>query len=251
MTKQQRFVSRLQLSRICHWILTLGALKLGILAFLMLVPVSKDNQKDQIDPAVATNQTSAGQSLVGMLNQSVPVRGQVAHAAGVSEAQPVTVPAPKIPSGQSASPYAQSSALRPDEATTTPALAPKISPFVPRDSAQRKQEELNRREQELLALQQQMENRLDELHTLEGKIQDMLKQANTVQDDKLKHLIDVYSNMKAKQAAAVLSTLDERIAVRILAGMRGKQAGEILTYMQAEPAAKLSELLSRTQLPDR
>ena len=44
--------------------------------------------------------------------------------------------------------------------------------------------------------------------------------------------------------------LTARIAVKILAGMRGKQAGEILTYMRAEPAAKLSELLSRTQLPE-
>ena len=88
------------------------------------------------------------------------------------------------------------------------------------------------------------------MKNLENKIQGMLKQANNMQDDKLRHLIDVYSNMKAKQAADVLATLDERIAVKILAGMRGKQAGEILTYMRAEPAAKLSELLSRTQLPE-
>ncbi len=67
-------------------------------------------------------------------------------------------------------------------------------------------------------------------------------------DEKLRHLVDVYSNMKPKQAAEVLATLDERIAVKILAGMRGKQAGEVLSYMQAAPAAKLSELLSRTQI---
>ncbi|MEG2004857.1 MAG: hypothetical protein RR014_02365 [Bilophila sp.] len=244
MTKQQRFVSRLQLSRVCRWILTLAALKLAMLAFMVLLPGA--------DPTQEAGQTSE-HFLTDLLHEAVPVRGQIAHAAEVSPGTAVTPPAPKIRSGQNQSPFAQQPASNP---AATPggdvnalAPAPQVSPFVPRDSAQRKQEELNRREQELLALQQQMETRLDELKNLEGKIQDMLKQANNVQDDKLKHLIDVYSNMKAKQAAEVLATLDERIAVRILAGMRGKQAGEILTYMQAAPAAKLSELLSRTQLP--
>ena len=63
------------------------------------------------------------------------------------------------------------------------------------------------------------------------------------------HLIDVYSNMKAKQAASVLETLDERIAVKILAGMRGRQAGEILTYVNPQKAARLSESLTKMQMP--
>ena len=36
--------------------------------------------------------------------------------------------------------------------------------------------------------------------------------------EKMQHLVDVYSNMKPKQAAQVLETLDESIAVRILYG---------------------------------
>lgn len=253
MTKQQRFASRLRLSRLCRWILALGALKLTILAALILLPPEEEAPRAVLaglpdDAAAPIRPAPEKRSLGSLLAESISVRGQIAHAAEVPPTEPVTPPAPRIRPNQS--PFAQQPETnRPDEAVPGQAPAPAVSPFVPRDSAQRKQEELNRREQELLALQQQMQTRLDELKSLERKIQDMLKQANTVQDDKLKHLIDVYSNMKAKQAAEVLATLDERIAVRILAGMRGKQAGEILTYMQAEPAAKLSELLSRTQLP--
>ena len=55
--------------------------------------------------------------------------------------------------------------------------------------------------------------------------------------------------MKAKQAGQVLETLDERTAVRILAGMRGRQAGEILNNITPEKAARLSEMLTRMQLP--
>ena len=232
MTKRPQFVSKLRLSKLCRWIVVLGALKLGLLISLVVMPA---------------------EDVSGWLLGNMPL-GQTAHAAADATPAP---PAPKI-RNQQPSPFAQQPSTapaapvtdlqRPDAMTPQEAPAPKVSPFVPRDSAQRKQEELNRREQELLALQQQMQTRLDELKGLENKIQNMLKQANNVQDEKLKHLIDVYTNMKAKQAAEVLATLDEKIAVKILAGMRGKQAGEILTYMQPEPAAKLSELLSRTQI---
>lgn len=272
MTKQQQFASKLRLSKLCRWILTLGAFKLAVLVALILMPpadmpatqsdsdtrlqaASSVAQKAGGPAASATRQDAPdmGRSLTTIISDSLGVRGQLAHAAETSEGVPITPPAPKIRPNQS--PFSQDPApaggtSRPDQVVPGVAPAPNVSPFVPRDSAQRKQEELNRREQELLALQQQMQNRLDELKSLENKIQGMLKQANNVQDEKLKHLIDVYSNMKPKQAAEVLATLDERIAVKILAGMRGKMAGEILTYMQPEPAAKLSELLSRTQLPE-
>ncbi len=231
MTKRPHSDSNRRLSKLCRWILVLGALKVSLLLSLAMLP-------QEIFPPLFT---------FGNATDLTPP----AHAAGELE-QSVAPPAPRVRSG-APSPFAQMPAaqpeiMRPDEAVPGDGPAPRVVPFMPRDTAQRKQEELNRREQELLALQQQMQSRLDELHALEGKIQSMLKKANDVQDEKLKHLIDVYSNMKPRQAAQVLETLDERIAVRILAGMRGKQAGEVLTYMQAEPAAKLSELLSRTEL---
>ncbi len=209
----------------------MGVLKLSLLASLVIFPA---------DPA-------------SFLQAGLAPLGQTAHAA----TEQLAPPAPTI-RNQQPSPFAQQPStddypapaenLRPDAAAPSNIPAPNITPFVPKDSVQRKQEELNRREQELLALQQQMQTRLNELNTLEKRIANMLDTANTVQDKKLTHLIDMYTNMKARQAATVLAALDEKIAVRILAGMRGKQAGEILTYMDPEPAAKLSELLSKTQL---
>jgi len=94
-----------------------------------------------------------------------------------------------------------------------------------------------------------MESRLQELQTTEKKVQGMLKEAHGVQDQKLKHLISAYTNMKPKQAALALESLDERLAARILAGMNPKQAGEVLTYANPKTVAKLSELLARMQLP--
>ncbi len=39
------------------------------------------------------------------------------------------------------------------------------------------------------------------------------------------------------------------IAVRILAGMRGRQAGDVLNNMEAKKAAGLTEMLTKMQLP--
>lgn len=133
----------------------------------------------------------------------------------------------------------------------TPAETSGSKPEDPmlREALQRKQADLDRREQELSNLQKDIENRLNDLKDMEVRLQVMLKEANAQKDQKMRHLVDVYTNMKPKQAGQVLETLDERTAVRILAGMRGRQAGEILTFVSPEKAAKLSEMLTRMQMP--
>lgn len=135
-----------------------------------------------------------------------------------------------------------------EEAFAANATAP-VPQTLDREALVRKQEELDRREQSLRTLEANLDAKLADLKTLEAKLDAMLKDADKMKDEKLRHLVDVYSNMKAKQAAQVLETLDEDIAVKILAGMRGRQAGEILTNVKAEKAAKLSEALTRMQMP--
>ena len=54
--------------------------------------------------------------------------------------------------------------------------------------------------------------------------------------------------MKPRQAAAALTTVDEEVAVKILTGMKSKQSGEILSYMDPRHAARLSEVLAKMQM---
>jgi len=126
---------------------------------------------------------------------------------------------------------------------------PPVQSGLAADSPERKQQELARREQDVLLLKQQMESRLQDLQSTEKRVQGMLKEAHGVHDQKIRHLISAYGNMKPKQAAQALESLDERLAVRILAGMNPKQAGEVLTYTNPKAVAKLSELLARMQIP--
>lgn len=116
-------------------------------------------------------------------------------------------------------------------------------------SLQAREEELRRKEQSLQALEKQIDEKLLRLQKLETNLTQLITQAEEIKDKKLRHLIDVYSNMKAQQAATVIETLNEDIAVKILAGMRGRQAGEVLTYVKAEKAARLTERLTKMQVP--
>ena len=121
----------------------------------------------------------------------------------------------------------------------TPYDSPKVLSY--------KESELNQKEEELLSLQEQMNARMKELNSLENKLGTMVKEANSVESEKYTHLIQTYASMKPKRAAEALSTLDEKIAVRILNGLKSKQSGEIFSYMDPVQAARLSQAMTKLQ----
>lgn len=135
-------------------------------------------------------------------------------------------------------------------ASETPANATAPAPITAEERTQAlnaRAEALDRKEAELRTLERELDEKLENLKALEVRMQKLIDSAGTIQDEKMAHLVDVYSNMKPKQAAQVLETLDEPIAVRILAGMSGRKAGEILSSVRADRAAALSEALTRLQ----
>lgn len=198
-----------RLSKILTGLVMLSAIKLGLLCFMGL---------DALFPTPPA--TMPRNALVAAVT-----------AAPAAAQAPAPAPAP----AQAAKPAA--SAL------------PPIPGFQDWAELNRRKEDLDRKEQALRELEVQLDRRVKEMAALEGNLKQLVDQAQAVKDQKLRHLIDVYTNMKAKQAAEVLETLDEAIAVKILAGMKGRQAGEILTNVKPKKAASLSEQLTMLQLP--
>ncbi len=126
------------------------------------------------------------------------------------------------------------------------ATAPPVQTEKPLDPNAREQA-LDKREADLKALEMELDEKLVRLREMEVRMQGLIDAAAAIRDEKMAHLIDVYSNMKPKQAAQVLGTLEDATAVKILAGMTGRKAGEILSSVRADRAAKLSEALTRMQ----
>lgn len=199
---------------------------------------------------------------------SLPIPGlgsaQAAHAAALDMPVPATpqtrspfTPAEQIEAGKMGG--TSSFAPQPDGAPLPPrqyqganagftAPAPNIIPQTSPLDPNVKNQELARQQQDLLMLRQQMDQRLKDLESAEGKMKEMLKEANNIEDQKVRNLIQMYSNMKPRMAAQAMEKMDERIAVRILSGMAPKQSGEILTYTNPAKTAKFTEMITRLKM---
>ena len=227
MTKSQRCASFPRPAKLCRILLLLAFVKLCLMGSILLDPIASffSPALTLMGSDMATAMTAEPATPGGPAGRAAPLFGPAAaQAAPAAE----TAPPAAAPGG-------------------TPAT--EQSPNLAREALLRKEQELARKEQELLVLQRELDDRLEQLQVLESRLSVMLQEANDVKDEKFRKLVDMLSNMKAKQAASVLETLEEGIAVKVLAGMRGRQSGEILTYVNPTKAARLSEALTRMQLP--
>lgn len=104
-----------------------------------------------------------------------------------------------------------------------------------------REEELNRLEGELQVQKLELEKRLKDLEEMRVKISSMLEDRVKADDQKVDTLVQMYSNMKAPQAAKVFETMDEDLAVELLGRMKKKNAADIMNLLKADKAQILSE----------
>lgn len=101
--------------------------------------------------------------------------------------------------------------------------------------------ELGRLETELAAQKEELEKKLKSMDETRSGISTMLQERTTQDAAKVDTLVQMYSNMKASQAAKVLESLDEDLAVEIIGRMKKKNAAEVLNLMKPEKAQVFSE----------
>ncbi|SKA83231.1 Flagellar motility protein MotE, a chaperone for MotC folding [Paucidesulfovibrio gracilis DSM 16080] len=215
--KWQRFVSGIKISRVLKTLAVLALFKLVLLGVLCL------DGPDPVPSAVST------------------------AAAPQSEA---------APSGPSLATQAVS-AVSPTQAMAqedAPDAATEQAPPEGMDPAdwavlKRREEELAAKERTLRELESSVQAEVEKLEGLKSQLEALLKDVKNVEDERLQKLIKAYANMKAKQAAAVLETMDQALAVKILAGLQGRQAGEVLSFIETRKAAELSEALTNLRVP--
>jgi len=104
-----------------------------------------------------------------------------------------------------------------------------------------REEELNRMEQELAAQKEALDKRLKDLEDVRRGISSVLEEKVKGDDKKIDTLVQMYSDMKAPQAAKVFETMDEDLAVDILGRMKKKNAADIMNLLKPEKAQVLSE----------
>lgn len=137
------------------------------------------------------------------------------------------------------------------------AANPDVGPEASKTSAEdlshfgklkQRKEELDLREKELAELEEELQRqkveldkRIQQLEEMRGQIATVLKERVEVDQEKVTKLVDLYSNMKPKQAADVIGSINEDLAVEVLAKMKKKSAAEIMNLLDPAKARILSE----------
>ena len=111
-----------------------------------------------------------------------------------------------------------------------------------------KELELQKREEELLPLKTEIEEKLAELNDLQLRLTAYAKKLadreRALEDSKMGHLVALYSAMEPAKAAAIMDKLKIPTVVLILRHMKGKSAGQVLAMMNPERGAVISEKLT-------
>lgn len=125
------------------------------------------------------------------------------------------------------------------------AVADELSHF---DKLKQRKEELDQREKELTELEEELQRqkveldkRITQLEGMRNQIGQTLKERVDVDQEKVNKLVDLYSNMKPKQAADIIGSINEELAVEVLAKMKKKNAAEVMNLLPQDKARILSE----------
>jgi flagellar motility protein MotE (MotC chaperone) len=94
---------------------------------------------------------------------------------------------------------------------------------------------------ELLSIQDEINKKIGKLTQLRDEIRSEVAKKKAVEEQKLKHLIKVYSTMKPQSAAELIEKLDIKLAIELMSKMKGDAVGKILSFVKIEKAAEISE----------
>ena len=94
-----------------------------------------------------------------------------------------------------------------------------------------------------MAIQEEINNKIVELTQLRNEIRAEMARKKRIEDKKLKHLVKAYSTMKPQKAASLIEKLDMDLTIELLSKMKGDVVGNILTFVDVDKAAKISEAL--------
>ncbi|HOD70710.1 MAG: MgtE intracellular N domain protein [Deltaproteobacteria bacterium ADurb.BinA179] len=111
------------------------------------------------------------------------------------------------------------------------------------EALRQREEALSIRQQELEKLEKQIDEKIRKLRELDAGIKAEVAAYRQISDERIKHLVKIYSSMKPKAAASLMDSLDTDVAVEVFLNMKGEIAGGILSYMDTAKAATITQRL--------
>lgn len=115
---------------------------------------------------------------------------------------------------------------------------------VRREALDARQKDLDLRENLVKAAEARIDKKIAEMKELQSNIEGMLKQVDRQDEEKLKSLVKIYENMKPKDAANILSTLELPIQLGVLGHMKEAKVAPILSAMDLQQAKLVTDAMA-------
>lgn len=114
-----------------------------------------------------------------------------------------------------------------------------------------RERELSVRETLLQAQEKRLEAKVNELKDVEAKITAATHKKQEAEVAKLKSLVTMYENMKAKEAAKIFERLEIRLATEVANQIAPRRMSDILAQMTPESAERLTVELANRNSTDK
>lgn len=206
-----------------------------------------------VDRDIATGTTTVADNKI-TLPQSEPSWAQqmfgYPDVTGALPAEQQAEKSPKRPPGPPARPEKQPDG-RVVQLDAKPAASPSERAILERLQARRQEldsrgREIDLRETLLNQAEKKFESHANELRELETSAGGALQRKEEAEVQRLRNLVTMYENMKAKDAARIFDRLEMRILVEVASQMNPRRMSDILGQMSSEAAERLTvELANR------
>jgi flagellar motility protein MotE (MotC chaperone) len=147
-------------------------------------------------------------------------------------------PGPAPACAPSAAELAKEAGLSPAELQVLQSLGAR------RGELDQREEGLDTQVQLIAAAEAKLDARIQEMNGLKSDIQGLVGQADAQQQAETTRLINVYEKMKAKDAAARITLMDDSVRLPMAAKMKPAILAAVLAAMPAEDAKNLTEKLA-------
>lgn len=114
-----------------------------------------------------------------------------------------------------------------------------------------RENQLKTRENLLIAAGKRVEERIARLTEIESRIAKLIDIFDAQENARIGKLVQVYQNMKAKDAAAIFDQLDMEVLLAVAQRMEDAKMAEVLGKMKADAAKRLTvEMARQKKLPE-
>jgi flagellar motility protein MotE (MotC chaperone) len=196
-----------------------------------------------LPPIPATRRSAPSPDITGAVNApppNTPPKEEVAPAKAEPPKAKVQEPPPPVPNG-TAVPVDIDRPVSQAERAILESLQKR------RAELDARAHELDVREDLLRAAEKRVGGRIEELKDLEARVDAAMQKRDEGETARLKNVVAMYENMKAKDAAKIFDGLDIRVLLDVVKEINPRRMSDILALMAPENAQRLTiELAARS-----